>query len=277
MPEKSLGAMLEAVRRQRPLIHNITNYVTVNDCANILLACGGSPIMADDEQEAAEITAICGGLNLNIGTLNSRTVSAMKLAGRRANQLGHPVVLDPVGAGASRLRTETALTLLETLRFAVIRGNVSEIKTLANGVGTTKGVDADGADRVTEDNLEAMVAFAKSFAEKTGAVTAITGAIDIVADAKAAYCIRNGHPMMSAVTGTGCQLSAMTAAFVTANRDTPLEAAAAAVAAMGLAGEIAHARLGPQDGNSTYRNYIIDAIYNLTPEMLEKGANYEVR
>lgn len=269
--------MLENVRRNCPLIHNITNYVTVNDCANIVIACGASPIMADDKDEVAEITAICAGLNINIGTLNSRTIASMRIAGRRANELYHPVVLDPVGAGASKLRTDTAIQLLEEVKFTVIRGNISEIKALASGSGTTKGVDADAADKVTENNLDEMIAFAKAFAEKTGAVIAITGAIDIVADSKTAYCIRNGHPMMSSITGTGCQLSAMTTAFVTANPDHPLEAAAAAVSAMGYAGEVAHARLSPMDGSSTYRNYIIDAIYNMTPDMLEKGARYEVR
>ena len=269
--------MLENVRKNCPLIHNITNYVTVNDCANIVIACGASPIMADDKEEVAEITTICSGLNINIGTLNSRTIASMLIAGKRANELNHPVVLDPVGAGASKLRTETAMQLLEEVKFSVIRGNISEIKTLASGSGTTKGVDADVADKVTEENLDDVIAFAKAFAKKTGAVIAITGAIDIVADDKKAYCIRNGHPMMSSITGTGCQLSAMTAAFVTANPNQLLEATAAAVSAMGYAGEVAYSRLTEMDGNSTYRNYIIDAIYNMTPEMLEKGAKYEVR
>ena len=209
--------MLENVRGKCPLIHNITNYVTVNDCANIVLACGASPIMSDDQSEVEEITTICGGLNINIGTLNKRTIESMFLAGKRANALSHPVVLDPVGAGASKLRTETAQKLLEEVKFTVIRGNISEVKTLASGSGTTKGVDADVADKVSEENLDSAVAFAKAFAEKMGAVVAITGAIDIVADGKKAYCIRNGHPMMSSITGTGCQLSAMTAAYVTVN------------------------------------------------------------
>ena len=208
--------IFENVRRKAPLIHNITNYVTVNDCANMLLACGGSPIMADEQDEAVEITAICGGLNINIGTLNQRTIPAMFAAGKRANELGHTVVLDPVGAGASGLRTDTAVQLLEKIQFSVIRGNISEIKTLAFGSGTTKGVDADVADRITEENLDEAVDFAREFAHRTGAVVAITGAIDIVADGERAFCIRNGHPMMSSITGTGCQLSALTAAFVTA-------------------------------------------------------------
>ena len=265
------------VRARSPLVHNITNYVTVNDCANMVLACGASPIMADDAAEVEDITSLCAGLNLNIGTLNSRTIPSMLLAGHTAHRLGRPVVLDPVGAGASRLRTDTAFRLLRDVKFTVIRGNISEIKTLASGAGTTKGVDADVADKVTEENLDSAVVFAKAFAAQTGAVIAITGAIDIVADAEKAYCIRNGNAMMSSITGTGCQLSALTAAFVTANPGHPLEAAAAAVCAMGLAGETAHKRLTPLDGNSTYRNYIIDAIYNMTPAQLEEGAKYEVR
>jgi len=269
--------ILKNVKDNCPLIHNITNYVTVNDCANIVIACGASPIMADDKDEVAEITAICSGLNINIGTLNSRTIASMLIAGKKANELNHPVVLDPVGAGASNLRTSTAMKLLDEVKFTVIRGNISEIKTLASGSGTTKGVDADVADKVTENNLDEIVAFAKRLSAKTGSVIAITGAIDIVADSERAYCIRNGHPMMSSITGTGCQLSAMTTAFVTANPKQPLEAAAAAVAAMGLAGEIAYRRVSPMDGNSSYRNYIIDAIYRMTPEELEKGANYEMR
>ena len=272
-----LKTMMANVKKTRPLVHNITNYVTVNDCANILLACGGSPIMADDAEEVEEITAVCGGLNINIGTLNKRTIEAMLLAGKKANELGHPVVLDPVGAGASKLRTETALSLVKNVKFAVIRGNMSEIKTLAYGSGTTKGVDADVADSVSEENLDDAVVFAKGVAKKLKTVIAITGAIDIVTDGEKAYCIRNGHPMMSAVTGTGCQLSALTAAYVTANPDTPLEAAAAAVTVMGLAGEIAYNRLGEADGNSSYRNYIIDAVFRMSPEQLAEGAKVEVR
>ena len=267
----------ENVRSTCPLIHNITNYVTVNDCANMVLACGASPIMADDAAEVEDITTICGGLNINIGTLNSRTITSMLLAGKKANLLGHPVVLDPVGAGASQLRTDTANRLLREVKFTVIRGNISEVKTLASGAGTTKGVDADVADKVTEENLDSAVAFAKALAARTGAVVAITGAIDIVADAHKAYCIRNGHPMMSSITGTGCQLSALTAAFVTANPDQPLEAAAAAVCAMGLAGEIGWSHMAEGDGNSTYRNRIIDAIYNMNGETLNGGARYELR
>ena len=268
---------LEHVRGAVPLIHNITNYVTVNDVANVLLACGGSPIMADDEGEVEEITAICGGLTINIGTLNSRTIPSMEKAGKMANRLGHPVVLDPVGAGASALRTKTALGLLKTVKFAVIRGNISEIKTLAAGSGNTRGVDADVADAVTEENLDEAVAFVKGFAARTGAIVAVTGAIDLVADRERCYVIRNGRPEMGKITGTGCQLSAVMAAYVTANPDNRLEAAAAAVCLMGLAGETAFSRMEPGNGNSTYRNRIIDCICNMDGDALERGAKYEVR
>lgn len=272
-----LREKLENVRSKAPLVHNITNYVTANDCANILLACGGSPIMADDINEVKEITAICGGLNINLGTLNKHTIAAMLLAGKKANECGHPVILDPVGVGASKLRTETAYKLLNEVKFTAIRGNISEIKTLALGVGTTKGVDADVADTITEEKLESAVTFAKTFAKETGAIIVITGAIDIVASADRAFIIRNGHPMMQKITGTGCMLTAMTGAYLVANPDSPLEAAAAAVCAMGLCGEKAHARLLTQDGNATYRIYIIDAIFNLDGDTLERDARYEMR
>lgn len=271
--------LIQNVRETVPLIHNITNYVTVNDVANILLACGGSPIMADDAGEVEDITTICGGLNINIGTLNARTIEAMLLAGKRANALGHFVVLDPVGAGASALRTQTARRLLDEVRFTVIRGNVSEIKALAAGAGTTKGVDADIADQVTEENLDHMVAFAKKFSAQTGAVIAITGAIDIVADEKQAYVIRNGNPLMSKITGTGCMLSGIVAAYCTANPAHLLDAAAAAVAAMGLCGEIGFAQLqkNPQAGTSSYRTYIIDAMSHIDDAQLKEGMKIETR
>lgn len=271
------GEMLRNVREQVPLVHCITNYVTINDCANILLACGGSPIMADDEQEVEEITSVCNGLTINIGTLNSRTVKSMMLAGKRANELGHPVLLDPVGVGASVLRTRTAITLLETVRFTAVRGNISEIKTLALGSGNTKGVDADVADAVTEENMERVIAFAGEFSRKTGAVTVITGAVDLAVDGKRAYVIRNGHPMMSKVTGTGCMLSVMMAAYLTANKDTPLQAAAAAVCAMGIAGERAYEKmLAAHGGSGSYRMLLMDEISNMDEKILEQGARYEV-
>ena len=269
--------MLAGVRGKAPLVHNITNYVTVNDCANILLACGASPIMADDEREAAEITSVCGALNINIGTLNSRTIPAMLAAGRRANELGRPALLDPVGAGASRLRTDTAAMLLREVRFTAIRGNVSEIRTLAKAGGSVSGVDAGAGDKVTEENLHEAVSFAKRFAAETKAVIVMTGAIDIAADGAKAFVIRNGCAMMSRITGSGCMLSAMTAAYLAANPGDALTAAAAATAAMGLCGELALARMKPGDGSASFRNYLIDAVFNLSGEELAGGAKYAIK
>lgn len=268
---------IENVRNSVPLVHNITNYVTVNDVANILLACGGSPIMSDDIDDVEDITAICGGLNINIGTLNKNTIPSMFLAGKKANELNHKVLLDPVGAGASKLRTDTAIKLLQEINFTVIRGNISEIKTLALGSGSTKGVDANVADAVTEDTLDNAIAFVKEFARKSGSIIAVTGAIDLIADENRCFVVRNGRPEMSKITGTGCQLSGMMTAFIVANPDNELEAAAAAVCAMGLAGEIAWNNMQPSEGNSTYRNRIIDAIYNMDGPTLERGAKYELR
>ena len=260
-----LGKCIENVRKSVPLVHNITNYVTVNDVANVLLACGGSPIMSDEPEDVKEITSICQGLNINIGTLNKRTIEGMLAAGARANELGHVTLLD------------TAVELMEKVRFDVIRGNISEVKTLAQGSGTTKGVDADVADVVTEENLEEGIAFAKAFAKKAGCIVAITGAIDLVSDGASCYIIRNGRPEMGKITGTGCQLSGMMTAFLAANPEQKLEAAAAAVCTMGLAGEIGWGYMQKGDGNATYRNRIIDAIYNMDKETLEKGAKYEIR
>ena len=272
-----LGACLDRVRERRPLIHCITNYVTANDVANLLLACGASPIMADEPEEVEEITARCAGLCLNLGTPSRRTIPSLMRAGVKAGELGRPVVLDPVGVGASALRLRTAQELMARITFTVLRGNVSELRALAGGQEHTRGVDAGGADAVTEAELERGVAFAKGTARRTGTVVAVTGAIDLVSDGEQCVVIRNGRPEMGLVTGTGCQLSALTAACLAASPERPLEAAAAAVCAMGVAGELAWARMSPQDGNATYRDRIIDAVCRMDGAALEKGANYEMR
>lgn len=272
-----LGACLDRVRERRPLIHCITNYVTANDVANLLLACGASPIMADEPEEVEEITARCAGLCLNLGTPSRRTIPSLMRAGVKAGELGRPVVLDPVGVGASALRLRTAQELMARVPFTVLRGNVSELRALAGGQEHTRGVDAGGADAVTEAELERGVAFAKGTARRTGTVVAVTGAIDLVSDGEQCVVIRNGRPEMGLVTGTGCQLSALTAACLAASPEHPLEAAAAAVCAMGVAGELAWARMSPQDGNATYRDRIIDAVCRMDGAALEKGANYEMR
>ena len=266
---------VDAVREKTPLVHNITNYVTVNDCANILLACGGAPIMADDIGEVEEITSICNTLVINIGTLNARTIDSMICAGQKANALGHPVILDPVGAGASLLRTETVFSLLKAVKFSVIRGNISEIKTVYAGSGTTKGVDADEADVVRCENLDETLAFAKELSGRTGAVIAITGAIDIVASAEKAYVIRNGHPMMSRITGTGCMLTSVIGAYC-GTGEPVLEATAAAVAAMGLCGELAAGKAETL-GTGSFRVALIDAMSQMTGASLMEGIQVESR
>lgn len=297
---------LENVRKRNPLIHNITNYVTVNDVANALLACGGSPIMAEAAEEVEEITAGCDGLNLNIGMLNPAKACAMELAGLRAQKEGHVILLDPVGVGASAFRRETVKRLLEKIKFTAIRGNISEIRAIAELVGVlhsdvkykgaaeaggfdrssdaiaekiegkAHGVDAAQGEAVTEENAEATVQLVKKLAGRTGSIIAVTGKIDLVADEKTCYRIQNGRPEMSRITGTGCQLSGMMTAFLAANPDCPLKAAAAAVCCMGLAGEKAWEYMGAGEGNASYRNRIIDAISLMEGEALEKGARYEI-
>lgn len=265
---------IKNTRAAAPLVHCITNYVTVNDCANILLACGASPIMADDENESAEITSICSALVINIGTLNSRTVESMLRAGKRANELGHITLLDPVGAGASALRTETAKRLMENVHFDIIRGNMSEIKAIAGLGASTSGVDADIADAVGEDGIDSAAEFLKGLSRSTGAVIAVTGAVDIITDGETVFTVKNGNPLMSKVTGTGCMLSAMTAAYAAANRDDVLSACAYAASAMGLAGERAYEYCR---GTASYRIGIIDEISNMTDEILTEGMKIEKR
>lgn len=275
MEQFSLKNALETVRATVPLVHSITNYVTVNDCANALLAAGGSPIMSDEPEDVVDITTICGALALNIGTLNKASIEAMFLAGERAAELGHPIVLDPVGAGASELRTRTAAELLDKLPVAVIRGNMSEMKALASGAASTRGVDVCPDDAVTPENLAESAAFARDFAVKTGAVVAITGAIDIVTDGQEAYAVSNGSPVMGKITGAGCMLSCLCAAYACANPASVLDATVAAVAGMGLAGETAEKRMGSRDGNGSFRTYLLDALYRMDGEALEAGAKIE--
>jgi len=270
--------IIENVYEKTPLVHAITNYVTVNDCANILLACGASPIMADDKAEVEEITSISNALVINIGTLNARTVEAMVKAGIRANELKHITVLDPVGAGASRLRTATTFELLEKIKFSVIRGNISEIRTIASGSGSTKGVDANVSDAITEENLDEAVNFAKALSKRTGSVIAVTGKTDIVADSQKAFIIRNGHGLMSKITGTGCMLTTVIAAYCAANPDRMLEATAAAICAMGLCGELAYDLVDRNNaGTSSYRMYLIDYMSKMNFETLQGGMKIESR
>ncbi len=270
------GDILENVRKFKPLIHSITNNVAINDVANMLLACGASPIMADAPQEAEEITAACDGLNLNMGMPSLQKTEAMLKAGACSNRLGHVLVLDPVGVGASSFRRDIARRLMKELRFDAIRGNASEIKTLATGSKALRGVDAYLSDAVTQENINDFIPFIKGFAHETRAIVALTGKIDIVGDDKTCYVIKNGDVEMRKITGVGCQLSALMTAFMAANPDRALVSAAAAVCAMGAAGEIAKDLMKAGEGNATYRNRIIDAVYNMDAQTLNSMAKYEI-
>lgn len=253
---------LEKVKRKKPLIHNITNYVTVNDCANAILAIGGSPVMADEDAEVEQMTSLASCLVINMGTPNERTVAAMVKAGRKANRIGVPVVFDPVGVGATEYRNLTAGKILAEVQVAVIRGNMSEIKYLSGLTVQTKGVDS-----IAEETGAAEAA--KSFAAKMKCVVAATGKIDIVTDGKRVGLIANGHLLLTGVTGTGCMSSALTGAYCGAEEDYFI-AAMAGIMTMGLAGELAQRSLRAGEGAGTFRIRIIDKIAALNEELIRK-------
>lgn len=273
------GNYLKKVQKFAPLIHCISNYVTCRDCANILLACGASPIMADEPEEAAEITELGNGLLLNIGTLHLQTIGAMFRAGRRARGLEHPIVFDPVGAGASRLRKEIAQKIIAELKPAVIRGNISEILTLACGSGCSRGVDANAGDSISDQLLPRYIEMVADFSQKTGAIVAISGETDIISEGKSVCLVRNGCSAMPKITGSGCMLSALTTAFTVAAGSTLEEkflAVTAAHCAMGLAGEIAWDALRARGmGTGSFASSIIDSIFNMTGDLLNERAKYD--
>lgn len=260
---------LLAVKERSPLIHHITNYVTVNDCANIVLALGGSPVMADDQEEAAEMVGFASALVLNIGTLNSRTIESMLIAGTRAKELGIPVILDPVGVGATKLRTNTAQKLIQVLKPEVIRGNMSEIKVLAGQDVAIKGVDS------LADEHDSTV-IAKKLASSLECVIAITGKTDVVSDGQQLCLLDNGHRILADVTGTGCMTTSLIGTYCGVTKDY-FSAAVAGITSMGLAGEIAQASLHHGEGIGTFRVRLFDSIYNLTSEQLaqESKINHE--
>ena len=268
------GEILDMVRRQTPVVHSITNYVTVNDCANMILAAGGSPIMADDAAEVEQIVALSSALVLNIGTLNARTVESMLAAGKRANALNIPVVLDPVGAGASDLRNETLRKLLQEVRFAVIKGNSSEIRFLAGEKATARGVDADQGALVSEDNLAPAARMAADLSAATGAVVIVSGRIDIVAHAQKAWAVSNGDPLMTRITGSGCMTAVVVGCCVAAAPTELPQACLCAVCAMGVAGEIASENMAAVGGGTgTYRTMLLDAMSTLDGPAITCRAN----
>lgn len=261
MKPDDLAGLLEKVRGERPLVHHITNYVTVNDCANITLCIGASPVMAHSRREVREMVAMAGALVLNIGTLDTEQVDSMLAAGGRANELAIPIVLDPVGAGATRYRTRTAWRLLRELRIAVLKGNGGEIAALAGAGGTVRGVDSVGVGGDPRD-------IARGLAGRLGITVAMTGPTDVVSDGRRTLLVENGHPLMGRFSGSGCMASSVVGAFVAVGGD-PVISTAAALAAFGIAGERAAARTSVPYG---FKLALFDELSRLSPKGLARNA-----
>jgi len=258
----SPGQALRELRERKPLVHQITNYVVMNETANATLALGALPVMAHAREEVEEMVALAGALVLNIGTLSPHWIDAMLLAGKSANEHGIPVVLDPVGAGATRFRTETARRLLDEVKVAVLRGNQGEVATLVGVQAEVRGVESVGAGGEPAD-------LARAAARNLGLVASVTGPIDHVSDGDRVLAVANGHELLAAVTGTGCMSSAITGCFLAVEPDRPLEAAAGALAAFGVAAEDA-AR--DAQGPGSFHVGLYDALAALEPETLDARA-----
>jgi len=261
MKKQQIADLFSLVREKRPLVHHITNYVTVNDCANITLCAGGAPVMADAADEVVEMAVIASALVLNIGTLNPVQVDSMEMAGSMANERKIPVILDPVGVGATQYRTKTARRLLDRLDIAVLKGNAGEIGVLAGAEAKVRGVDSHGlsGDPVT---------IAQEYAQAAGLTVAISGATDIITDGKHTLLVENGHPMMGSISGTGCMAASVTGVFSAESKDRVL-ASAAAFAAFGIAGERAAAAAR---GPGSFRTLLFDELAALTPDDLALAA-----
>jgi hydroxyethylthiazole kinase len=265
MRNMDLKGLLTRIREEKPLVHNITNYVVMNFTANTLLAMGASPVMAHAPNEVEEMVSLARALVINIGTLSDPWIEAMLLAGRTANAKGLPIVFDPVGSGATSLRTRTTRRIVQELKPAIIRGNASEILSIGSSGTVTKGVDSlHDVDQVAE--------MAKATARQTGSVVAVTGKVDLITDGTRVMRCRNGHALMGRVTGTGCAATATIAAFAAVTPNA-LEAAAAGLAFFGLAGEMAADK---SQSPGSFMIALIDALYNMTPEDLQARALLEV-
>jgi hydroxyethylthiazole kinase len=258
----SPGSSLRLIRERRPLVHQITNYVVMNETANATLALGALPVMAHAREEVEQMAAAAAALVLNIGTLSEPWVESMILAGKAANAAGVPVVLDPVGAGATRFRTETAERIIHELSVSVVRGNAGEIATLAGQEAEMRGVDSIGVSVPVWE-------IAKSAARLFGCVVSVTGPIDHVSDGESNLSVANGHELLGVVTGTGCMSTAITGCFLAVKPEAPLESAAEALAAFGVAAE--DAALGA-NGPGTFHAALYDALYNLDPDTLDGRA-----
>ncbi|TML12399.1 MAG: hydroxyethylthiazole kinase [Actinobacteria bacterium] len=256
------GDDLAAIRERKPLVHQITNYVVMNETANATLALGALPVMAHAVEEVEEMASVAGALVLNIGTLSKHWIEAMLLAARAANSAQVPVVLDPVGAGATRLRTETARKILDETEVAVVRGNAAEVATLAGRDAEIRGVESiEASDSGAE--------LARAAAAALGCVASVTGPVDHVSDGERTIAIANGDALLGTVSGTGCMSTAITGCFLAVAPDRPLEAAAEALVAFGVAGE--DAAVGAR-GPGTFHAALYDALYNLDPASLDSRA-----
>jgi hydroxyethylthiazole kinase len=258
------GATLGVIRERRPLIHNITNYVVMNETANAILALGALPVMAHAREEVAEMVGLAGALVLNIGTLSAPWVDAMLVAGKAANERGIPVVLDPVGVGATAYRTETARRLLDEVDVAVLRGNAGEVATLVGVEAEVRGVESVGAG---SDPAELATAAARTL----GVVASVTGPVDHVSDGERSAAAANGHAMLASITGTGCMSTALTGCFLAA-KDDVFEAAVEALVAFGVAGE--DAAVGAK-GPGSFHVGLYDALAALDPATLTGRAKVE--
>ncbi|MBW1772269.1 MAG: hydroxyethylthiazole kinase [Deltaproteobacteria bacterium] len=252
---------LKAIREKKPLIHNITNYVVMNTTANALLACGASPVMAHAAEEVEEMVSFAGALVLNIGTLTPPWIDSMIRAGKRANELNVPIVLDPVGSGATALRTESAKRIIDELNVTVVRGNASEVLSLAHEGSRTKGVDS--IHSVDEASDAAVV-----LANELNTTLVITGEVDLVTDGIRIHLIYNGDPLMGYVTGTGCMATTMIGAFMAVDQDA-VNGASTALAYYGLAGERAASKA---EGPGTFQAMLFDALYGLDEKAVKEGA-----
>ena len=264
---QSIKTVLENTQNRTPMVHSITNNVTINDCANIILAAGGTAIMAQDEREVEEITSHAQALVLNMGAV--RAQEAMLRAAKIAKQNGRPVVLDPVAAGASTLRREMCARLLCENLVSVIRGNASEVRALVAGVEQETGVEASALDSVTEDNLQESAAWLRSFSRRTGAVVMLTGAMDVITDGTRTAVVRGGSAYLRRITGAGCMLTSLTGVYCGANPNTLLEAAVTASEVMKHCGETAEARVRKEmEGTASFRTRLIDAVSLLDADEL---------
>ena len=258
---RTTSELLDKIRSTAPLVHNITNFVVMNSSANILLALGASPVMAHSRREVAEMTGLAGALVLNIGTLEEKWIAAMQMAARAANERGIPVILDPVGAGATAYRSQAVETILRQASISVIRGNASEVLSLAVADVTTKGVDSSLA------MTDALVDAARQIARQYGCIVAISGEKDLVTDGDRAVRVANGTPLMTRVTGLGCGLSAVTGAFCAVADGDLLEAATAAFGYYGLCGELA---LTISDRPASFFTAFVDTFYTAGTDEIRK-------